>query len=117
MLREFLLESGVLYLERMYSGTLINDLFAIAERAHTHPRAIQTGSSPTACHCKQNHGENSESEQFAQPLRLSPADWYLGLLLIIHAQLVRTLEPGHDFADAVNVYQIGAVRPPEKIRV
>src|SRR6266700_3689954 len=108
----------------MYSGTLINDLFAVVERAQNKipPRQDQPASPQTfkadpqarLCHCSR---ESSESEQFPQSLRLSPADWNLGLLLVIHAQLVRALEPRNNFADAIDIHQIGTVRPPEKIRV
>jgi hypothetical protein len=113
---------GALNVGEMYSGTLINDLFAVVERAetfarlrhvrHADPRSPEPPSN--ACHCKT---ERSESEQFPQALRLSPADWNLGLLLVVHAQLVGALEPGNDFANAVDVHQVGAVRPPKKIRV
>src|SRR5579863_3275908 len=95
----------------VYTGTLIDDLFAVVERAETsarlprlqstNPRAPQTSSD--------NFGVRkgrSESEQFPQTLGLSPADGNLGLFLVVHAQLVGTLEPGHDFADAVHVYEI-----------
>ena len=98
----------------MYSGTLINDLFAIVERAHAGSCTQSAEPQPNVCHCT---NESSESEQFPQSLRLSPADWNLSLLLVVHAQLVRALEPRDDFADAVDVYQVGAVRPPKKIRV
>ena len=103
----------------MYSGTLIADLFAAVERVQNSAAWAQIEpavAEPPAkvCHCAR---EISESEQFPQPFGLSPAHGYLGLLLVVHSQLVRTLEPGHDFADAVDVHQIGAVRPPEKIRV
>jgi hypothetical protein len=35
------------------------------------------------------------------------------LLLVVHAQLVRTLEPGDNFADTVDVHQVGPMSPPE----
>src|ERR1700688_998430 len=54
-----------------------------------------------------------EPEQFAQPLCLSTADWNLALLLIIHAQLIRTLEPRHDLTYSVDVHQVRAVSSPE----
>jgi hypothetical protein len=98
----------------MYSGKLIDDLFALAERAQAASRTSGAEPQAKACTCIK---ETSESEQFAQSLRLSPADWYLGLLLIVHAQLVRALEPRNNFADSVDVHQVGAVRPPEKIRI
>lgn len=96
--------------DEMHSGTLINDLFAVVER-------IQMFAKRGHCAAGSSHQESSESEQFPQPFGLSPADRNLGLLLVVHAQLVGTLEPGNDFADAVDVHQVGAVRPPEKIRV
>ena len=126
----------------MYSGMLINDLFAMAERAAVNhnrtdgsaverkavernalPRAkaesLDLSSTPgkeaqaTSCH----GGYSSESEQLPQPFGLSPADWNLGLLLVVHAQLVRALEPRNDFSDSVGIHQVGAVRPPKQIRV
>src|ERR1700731_3343706 len=105
----------------MYSGTLIADLFVLVEGVQNSatPQRIQSADPRAAlqaylCLCSR---EISEAEQFPQPLRLSPADRYLGLLFVVHAQLVRALEPGNDFADAIDVHQIGAVRPPKKIRV
>jgi hypothetical protein len=113
--------------EVMYSGTLINDLFAVVERAYAErTRIAQTqvvrahGDSrtphaePVACQCG---GKSLEPEQFPQPPGLSPADWNLCLFLVVHAQLVRALEPGNDFADAVDVHQVGAVSPPKQIRI
>ncbi len=109
---------------KMYSGTLINDLFAVVERAETFAKERQAESADSHIPCaepaaKVSHGsrEISKSEKFPQPLRLGPADRNLGLLLVVHAQLVGALEPGDDFADAVDVHQVGAVRPPKKIRV
>jgi len=61
--------------------------------------------------------KNSEPEQFPQPLGLSPANRNLGLLLVVHAQLIGAFEPGNDFADAIDIHQVGAMRPPKKIRV
>jgi len=94
----------------MHSGMLINDLFALVER-------IQMLAKRCHCGAETTHQESSESEQFPQPFGLSPADRNLGLLLVVHAQLVGALEPGNDFANAVDVHQVGAVRPPKKIRV
>src|SRR6266567_7954428 len=105
----------------MYSGTLINDLSSVVERAfdnarppqvlHAGSRTVNAEPPASICHCTR---ESSESEQFPQSLGLGPADWNLGLLLVIHAQLVRALEPRNNFADAIDIYQVGAVRPPEK---
>src|SRR5260370_36747556 len=41
-----------------------------------------------------------KSEQFPQPFGLGPADRNFRLLLVVHAQLVGTFEPGHDFLNA-----------------
>lgn len=108
----------------MYSGTLIDDLFVLVEGVQSlaRPRQIQSVDSRIAradpqLNLVQCSRETSESEQFPQSLRLSPADRYLGLLFIVHAQLVRALEPGNDFADSVDVHQVGPVSPPKKIRV
>ena len=108
----------------MHSGTLINELIALVERTQTFakPPQINLAESQIACPATRAEvfhgiGESSESEQFTQALGLSPADRDLGLLLVVHAQLVGALEPGNNFADAVDVHQIGAMRPPKKIRV
>src|SRR5450755_4686118 len=106
--------------KEMYSGTLINDLFALVERTAVSQTQLdgtvagRREEQPNLCHCA---GQNLESEQLAQSFGLSPADWNLSLLLVIHAQLVRALEPRDNFADSVGVHQVGAVRPPKQIRV
>jgi len=61
--------------------------------------------------------ERSEPEQFPQALGLSAANRNLGLLLVVHSQLIGTLEPRNDFANAVDIHQVGTVGSPEKIRV
>ena len=61
--------------------------------------------------------ERSEPEQFPQALGLSAANRNLGLLLVVHSQLIGTLEPWNDFANAVDIHQVGTVGSPEKIRV
>ena len=96
--------------DEMHSGTLIKDLFDVVERVEMFA-GRRYGAVASA------HHENSESEQFPQPFGLSPADRNLGLLLVVHPQLIGTLEPGNDFPDPVDVHQVGAVRPPKKIRV
>ena len=116
--------SGVHGLEKMYSGTLISDLLTLVERATKRAKAMQMhnanprtrGAEPQAsvCHCT---CESSESEQFPEALGLSAANRNLGLLLIVHSQLVGTLEPRNDFANAVDIHQVRAVGAPEKIRV
>src|SRR5215469_4111142 len=58
-----------------------------------------------------------QSEQSAQALGLGAADGNFGLLFVVHAQLVRALEPGDDFLDAVDINEIGPVRPPEDVGV
>ena len=92
----------------MYTGTLINELTDMAERVRVaavppRERVDAAGS----------YGSRSKSEKFAQPLGLSPADRDLGLFFIVHSQLVRAFEPGHDFADTIDVHQVRAVGPPK----
>src|SRR5271165_3755389 len=108
----------------MYTGTLITDLFSEVERAERFARRSlsEAEKAPTPGAAAEPNGDynrkkTSETEQFPQAPGLSPADRNLGLLLIIHAQLVRAFEPGDNFTDAIDVHQVGAVRPPKKIRV
>ena len=56
-------------------------------------------------------------EQFPQPLGLRAAHRNLGLLLVVHAQLVAGLEPRHHFADVVDVHHKAAMGAPETRRV
>ena len=106
-----------------HDGKLIKDLMAAVEKAE------QAASLNSAADCSaafsnqdstleknsQPAGEpiGSEPEQLSQPLGLGPADRNLALLLIIHSQLVRTLKPGHNFANPVHIDQIRPVGPPE----
>jgi hypothetical protein len=124
----------------LYTGTLIKDLFATVERAEQiseqrPEKRAEQGAQPAAAsrsgkglnrqgaaECKTGADcpekpENLEPEKLPQTLGLSAADWNLALLLIVHAQLVRTLEPGYNFANSINVDQVGAVSPPEQSRV
>ena len=110
-----------------HNGKLIKDLMAAVEKAE------QAASLNSAANCSAAFSNqdstlernsqpasepiSSQPEQLSQPLGLGPADWNLALLFIVHAQLVRALEPGHDFANAVNVHQVGTVRAPEQSRV
>src|SRR5215813_8768550 len=55
-----------------------------------------------------------QSEEFTQTLGLGAADGNFGLLLIVHTELIGALEPGDDFADAVDIDEVGAVGPPEQ---
>src|SRR6478609_593087 len=58
-----------------------------------------------------------QSEQFPQPLSLGAAHRNFSLFLIIHTQLIRTLEPGNNFFDSINIYQVGTMRSPKKIGI
>ncbi len=91
---------------RLYTGKLILDLIASVEKTEHAVASAQREINRRL--------DSSEPEQFAQPPGLGPADWNLALLLIIHAQLVRTLEPGHDFPNPVDVHEVGAVSAPEQ---
>jgi len=54
-----------------------------------------------------------EVEEFAEALGLGAAYGDLGLLAVVHAELVAGLEPGDDFADVLDVDDEGAVGAPE----
>src|SRR5580658_4273629 len=56
----------------------------------------------------------SEVEQLPQAASLRAAHRNLCLFLIVHAQLVGTFEPGHNFADVIDVDQKRSMRAPEQ---
>ena len=60
-----------------------------------------------------DHSRNSS----LSPPRLRAAYRHLGLLLVIHPQLVAALEPRHHFLDVVDVHHERPVRAPEEARV
>jgi len=66
---------------------------------------------------KDRRRRDLKSEEFAKPLGLGAADRNLGLLLVVHPQLVRALEPRDDFPNTINVDQVRTVGTPEQIRV
>jgi hypothetical protein len=104
----------------LYTGTLIKDLYAAVERAEHSARSRSSEDSRSrAVSAGERCAETSQSqpEEFPQTFGLSPTDWNLALLLIVHAQLVRAFEPRHDFADSIDIHQVGAVSPPEQSRV
>jgi hypothetical protein len=108
----------------MYTGTLITDLFAEVERAEnfarrslSEPANLRAAGGTAESNSAYGGKKTSKAEQLPQAFGLGPADRNLGLLFVIHTQLVRTLEPGDNFTDAVDVHQVGAVRAPKKIRV
>jgi hypothetical protein len=101
-----------------YPGTLIKDLFASVERLE---QVVAASSDRTASdvvsfsalaeaimHANPGtRGQSpwySQTEQFPQTLGLSAAYWDLALLLVIHAQLVGTLEPRHNFPNSIDVH-------------
>ena len=109
---------------RILDGTLTTDLFAEVERAEnfarrsvSEPASVPAGGVAAELNSDYGGKKTSKAEQFPQALGLSPADRNLGLLFIIHTQLVRALEPGDDFTDAVDVHQVGTVRAPKQIAV
>src|SRR5579859_633623 len=102
----------------MYTGTLINDLLDLVDRACHSWESLRTESArcagrATAPALSDWEPRNSEPEKFPQSLGLRPADRDFGLLLIVHPQLVRALEPGDNFADAVDIHQVGTVSSPK----
>ena len=58
-------------------------------------------------------GSTLQLEQLPEPLGLRAADGDLRLLLVVHAQLVAGFEPGHHFADLVDVDHEAAMGAPE----
>jgi hypothetical protein len=93
----------------MYTGTLIEGLLDIADRVATaarvgEPRNIGSTPQSESAFGVEDSGARLESEELAQPFGLSAADRDLSLLLVVHSQLVRALEPGHDFPDTVDVH-------------
>ena len=97
----------------MYTGTLIRDLLIAADRVRDSLRRHATRSSSEINSESLPAELRLEPEQFAQALGLRAADGNLGLFLIVHPQLVGTLEPGDDFADAVDVHEVGAMSAPK----
>ena len=104
----------------MYTGTLINDLLDTVDRICNGYASLQKQSATSCIESAYDSGpaavwetRNSEAEKFTQPLGLGATDRNLGLLLVVHPQLVRTLEPGDHFADTVDVHEVGAVGSPK----
>src|SRR5690606_23650147 len=56
-------------------------------------------------------------QQASQPFRLYAAYRYYGLRFVVHPKLVARFEPGNHFADTVDIHQIRAMHPPEKVGV
>ena len=106
-------EGATLTPEGFYTGTLIPDLLSTAERVRASGKTSSKDPASATLSEATDHAGNSNSKQFPQAPGLSSADGNLGLLLVVHAQLVGTLEPGDDLADSVDVHQVGPVRAPE----
>src|SRR4051812_17568461 len=102
----------------MYRGTLIHDLLETAERVWDSAaiRKCRTAQSAEPGEMDDSWA-SSQTKEFPEAPGLSTADRNLGLLLVFHSQLVRTLEPGHDLTDTIDVHQVRAVGPPKKVRV
>jgi hypothetical protein len=105
--------------DSLYTGTLIQDIFTLVERVEktatsTKGTATPSHTSRALCFHSSRASLISQSEELSQPLRLSPADWNLALFLIVHAQLVGTLKPGYDLANAIDIHQIGTVSSPKQ---
>jgi hypothetical protein len=119
-------KSALIFADIECTGTLITDLFAPVERAEnfarrsvSEPANVRAGGVPVELNSDYSgkKTKTSKAEQFPQALGLGPADRNLALLFIIHTQLVRALEPGNDFTNAIDVHQVGAVRAPKEIGV
>ena len=104
----------------MYTGTLISDLLSTVEQAESFAKErsqIQETGEVSSIANSANKPGSLQSEQFPQPFRLRPADRNLGLLLVVHPELVGTLEPRNHLANPVDIHHVGAVGPPKKVRV
>lgn len=121
VLRRFFEHSSASFLSgdaEMYTGTLIHDLLRTVENAENLSRTMRAeriepasaDSADDTCACL---SKGSEPEQFTQTLRLRPADRNLGLLFVVHPQLVGTLEPGDDLTDTVDIHEVGTVGSPK----
>ena len=100
----------------MYTGTLISDLLELVERAERLSGWHGPASGRLASEERKQRNfrqRSSEAEKFSQTPGLSPADRNLGLFLVVHPQLVGTLEPRDDLADAIDVHEVGAMSAPE----
>ncbi len=101
----------------MYSGTLISDLLDLVEQAERSSGWRGPARAGLACTRELNEcayrKRNSEPEKFPQTPGLSAADRNLCLFLVVHPQLVGTLKPGHNLADAVNIHEVRAMSAPE----
>jgi hypothetical protein len=107
------LKEAVAQKRRMYTGTLINDLLVTAERVRDSLKGQRENPLAVIASGLLPEDRSSQPKQFPQALGLSTANGNLGLLLIVHPELVRALEPGDDFANAVDVHEVGAVRTPK----
>ena len=45
-------------------------------------------------------------EQLSEPFGLRAAHWELGLLAVVHPELIGALEPWQDFLDAIDVHHM-----------
>lgn len=110
---ECVCKEGVTQKRRMHSGTLINDLLITAERVRDSLKRQQENGLDVIASGLWAEDRSSEAKQFPQALGLSTANGNLGLLLVVHPELVRALEPGDDLANAVDVDEVGSVRAPK----
>lgn len=109
--------------DQMYTGTLIHDLLDTVDRVRHGIELRQRDDAKSSS--REVAAENvgglsntvSEPEQFPQSFRLGPADGDFGLFLVVHAQLVGTFEPRNNFANAVDIHEVGAVSAPEEIGI
>lgn len=97
----------------MYTGTMIRDLLIAADRVRDLLKGERTRSFSGIRSESMVVDPGSEPEQFAQAFGLGAADGNLGLFLIVHPQLIGTLEPRDDFADAVDIHEVGAMSAPK----
>src|SRR5690348_3486546 len=61
--------------------------------------------------------ESSQSKELAQALGLSAAYGELGVLAVVHPQLIGALEPGEHFFNPIDVDHVRSMRAPEEIGI
>jgi hypothetical protein len=104
---------------RIYTGSTILDLFDLVERAERSSRWQKPAAETSVGHAATVEDtaaftkEVSETEEFSQTSRLRAANRDLSLFLVVHPQLIGAFEPGDNFADAVDVHEVGAMSPPK----
>ena len=84
---------------------------------HHHLQTIESKDFAAKIPQRWGEGVPLQIEELSQPLGLGPAHRNLGLLRIVHPQLIAGLEPRHHLPNVLNVHHVRPVRPPECLGV